>query len=275
MNHVLIDGKHYKLPATWNELSAHQLQRVVTVLHTDSYDQHHQRLRLLCVLLDERLSYVNSFTVVQQLQLTMLVDFLLTSNDLTAQLLPTVRVRGGQGVHVSWKEYHGPREYLRNLTFAEFVFADSYCLHYLATKDRIYLHKMLAVLYRPQRHPYKPKSPGYGGDIREDFNEHLIAERAEKLATLDDDQKLAILTWYRGCRTWMERQYPLVFQAGESQDGRTSDWGRVLRDLSGKQFGTMVETGRTLTLTILAQMQDDNELAERLREQAEATKNKS
>ncbi|WP_460503741.1 hypothetical protein, partial [Hymenobacter agri] len=83
-------------------------------------------------------------------------------------------------------------------------------------------------------------------------------------------EKLAVLTWYRGCRLELERDYPRVFtpdneaKASESTDG----WAHVAREMSGPTFGTLEQTERQLVRDVLAKMEDDARQAEALREQA-------
>ena len=213
------------------------------------------------------------FTAVQILEIRWLTDFVLESAGLTAQLLPAVRVPG-------WRywlrgRFWGPRESLRNVSFAEFIFADAYFVAYAKGQKADFLDLLVAVLYRPQRWPYRPRAAGYGGDRRQAFNEHLVRRRAAVLAQLPRGQKLAVLTWYRGCRQQLETDFPLVFQAAPEADASapaSAGWGQVLRELSGQAFGTLEQTKQQPIRLVLAKMQDDaaraQELARRTKENA-------
>ena len=269
MEEVQINGRPRAVPSTWNELPRQLLLQVVAVLYGPNADVTQLRIRLLAVLLQVPLAtVVVSFTPVQICQIQWLTDFVLEELTLTAQLLPWVRLPGWRG----WlgRRWWGPRESLRNVSFAEFIFADAYFVAYARGQEPAHLNQLVAVLYRPQRRPYRPRAAAYGGDRRENFNEHLVAPRATCFAALDLTEKLAVFTWYRGCRQQLERDFPLVFEAPEETRpaATTSGWGQVLRELSGQAFGTLKETKEQPIRLVLAKLQDDAERAKELARQA-------
>lgn len=274
MHDVQIDGRHRAVAKTWNELTRPQLLGVVSVLYSSNADETQLRIRLLAVLLGVPLAtVVLRFTAVQILEIRWLTDFVLESVGLTAQLLADVWVPGWR--HWLCGRYWGPRESLRNVSFAEFIFADAYFVAYAKGQEPAHLDLLVAVLYRPQRRPYRPRAADYGGDRRQDFNEHLVPPRARALTQLPREQKLAVLTWYRGCRQQLEADFPLVFQAAPEADASapaTAGWGQVLRELSGQAFGTLKETAQQPIRLVLAKMQDDawrtQELARQAKENA-------
>lgn len=260
MHDVRIDGRPRPVEATWNELTRRRLLALVPLLYRRYDNETEQRLHLLAFLLRVPLSFVvATMTPVQFLELRWLTDFLLDAVQLTAQRLPTVR-RG-------LRRYHGPRAGLRNLRFLEFVFADSYFVAYARSGDAQWLDRLLAVLYRPGR----LTGARAAGDRRQPFNENLIEARAARLRRLPLPQKLAVATWYRGCRHGLEQQFKRVFiparqdAAEQAPDG----WAFVLRELSGGAFGPLEQTGQQHLHTVLAKMEDDARRAEQLREQAQ------
>ncbi|GAB3233021.1 hypothetical protein GCM10027346_20670 [Hymenobacter seoulensis] len=258
---IRIAGRHRLAPNSWNTLTRPELLRVVSLLFSPHRNELDLRLRLLCVVLNIRLPFLLSFTDVQLAQLLPLVGFITEGNELTAQLLPSVRV--------PWRRqrYFGPRDSFRNLRFAEFIFADSYFVRYSQDRAPELLNKLLAVLYRPQRRDYRPHDADYAGDRREEFNEHLVEARAKHLARLPDAVKLAIYTWYAGCRDLLQQLYPHVFQPSNQETASAKGWDYVLREMSGGAFGTLAETSQQNTLMVLAKIEDDQEAAERIRQQ--------
>jgi hypothetical protein len=267
---VQLNGRPRAVPATWNELTRPLLLRVVSALYASNADEMQLRIRLLAVLLQVPLAtVVLGFTAVQIIQIKWLTDFVLAELTLTAQLLPWVRLPWRR----DWRRrrYWGPRERFRNLRFLEFTFADAYFGAYAAGHDPAHLDQLVAVLYRPQRRKYRPKAVEYDGDRREAFNPVHVAARARQLQHLPDAEKLAVYTWYRGCRLELEHDYPLVFTpvnedaATQSPDG----WAHVAREMSGGIFGPLAQTEQQLVRDVLARMQDDARRAQELRRQAE------
>ncbi|WP_022821917.1 hypothetical protein [Hymenobacter norwichensis] len=265
MHDVSIGGRHRKVADTWNALPRKQLLEVVRHLYAKHRTETDLRLWLLSVLLDVPLALVIHFTDVQVAQLLWLTDFLLEENSLTEQKLGSVQLP-------AWRDplrrtFYGPREHFRNMSFAEFIFADAYFVRYSQDRSQVaMLDKLVAVLYRPQRRNYDPNSPEFGGDRREDFNEHLLEKRVFMLEALPSTEKLAIYTWYAGCRKALEYAYPDVFTSAHQEQASAKGWDYVLRELSGSTFGTLTETSRQNARLVLAKMQDDQEAAERLRE---------
>jgi hypothetical protein len=270
MHDFSLDGKAKKIAATWDELGLEQLRRLMPILYGAYADARQQRLEALAVVLGVSTPLLLRFTPVQLLEIDWLVDFLFAEQlDFTKQLLPSVRATWGL------RTLYGPADGLANLSFLEFVYADSYFIAYAQRQDTQWLHHLLATLYRPQRRPYRPHAADYAGDRRQNFNPALIDERLSLVARLPQAEQLAILTWYRGCRRALEHRYAAVFtpeneqKASESTDG----WAYVLREMSGQAFGSYEETGRQKAAQILAKMEDDTRLAQRQKQQAERQKN--
>ncbi|WP_210519890.1 hypothetical protein [Hymenobacter terricola] len=276
MHEVFINGRHRKVEATWNDFSRARLLQLVPLLYEPARDVVALQLRLLCFLLGlSPAFFAFRLTPVQMTQLVWMTDFLLSESiGLTAQLLPWVR-RPRTWRRPLPRKWWGPRASLRNLRFGEFVFADGYFVAYATRQDAGALDKLLAVLYRPQRRGYRPHAADYGGDRREEFNEHLVARRAAQLAGLPEAEKLAVLTWYRGCRDELTEHFPLVFTPAEEAGTATTSWGQVLLELSGGAFGPLDDTARQPARTILAKMEADarraKELERRAKEQSRTT----
>lgn len=254
-------GPHQRnLALTWNELTGAQLLDVAKVLGIGYEREASRRDSLLAALLQLPTRDFRQLNVVQRVEMRPLVAFLATPTahpPLTAQLLPVLRL----GKH----RYHGPREAFRNLRFDEFIFADTYYLRYLQTGGAHYLSQLVATLYRPQRAGYDPTAVAYQGDRREDFNEHLVPARAQRLAALPDHYQHAVLLYYQGCRRLLEQRYPYVFSQDNTAKASTGGWQEVLHELAGGVPHLEV-TARAGLANVLREM---NRVLKRAQEQAD------
>lgn len=247
-----------QVPSTWNELRRRQLLDVLAELFSEP--QPDRRLRLLSIITGFRLPLLTGLAPDVLAQLLPLVDFL-TSDDhlLTEQLLPTL---GLPGRHFTERPaiWHGPRGHLRNVLFGEFIFADTFFVLYALHGKQKHLDQFLTVLYRPAQRDARPENPDWTGDVRLPFNEHQLEARTPRVRHVPALEKLAVLTWYRGCRTQLAEEFPDVFTLAEEeappQAGQAPDWSRVLRKLAGGAFGAVEQTARQPLRLVLAEMQD-------------------
>jgi len=269
METLQIGNTTKQVPSTWNEMRRQQLLPILAELYAP--ERPGRRLRLLALLTGFPLPLLGTQPVVVLAQLLPLTDFLFSEEHLlTAQLLPTLRVLGRR-----WRRqstWHGPREYLRNLLFGEFMFADTFFVLYSQHHQVEHLDKFLTVLYRPAQPELDVNHPDWKGDVRVRFNEHQLDARTPRVARVPAIEKLAVLTWYRGCRAQLAQEFPDVFTAAESiqeeEAQQAPDWSRVLRKLSGGAFGTLQQTAEQPLHLILAEMQDAAEDYNRLQNQA-------
>ncbi len=85
-----------------------------------------------------------------------------------------------------WQKYHGPTDQFLNITFGEYLDALRLFLEFSASGDIQLLYLISAILYRPAKkfHFIKKHFNSYDGDIRIEYNPHLIEARAEKFKYL-------------------------------------------------------------------------------------------
>jgi hypothetical protein len=222
-----------RLATTWNELTGTQLLAVVAVRQRSFAQPTLLADALLEILLQLPAHAFARLNVVQRVALRPHTRFLATTAPpLTAQLLPCLTLPHRRFIEQA-QHFYGPREAFRTLRFDEFIFADSYYLRYLQTQDVAQLDLFVAVLYRPERRPYRPEAVDYPGDRRQDFNEHLVPARARQLARLPLATKQAVLLYYQGCRRLLEQRYDYVFRDDNSQQAGQSGWQEVLHELAG------------------------------------------
>ncbi|MGI4871455.1 MAG: hypothetical protein ACRYFX_09790 [Janthinobacterium lividum] len=246
-----------QVPSTWNELRRRQLLQVLAELY--SAPDPAQRLRLLSLLTGFRPLVLTALPMDVLAQLLPLTDWLTSAAHLlTEQLLPTLHLPGR---HVSERPttWHGPLGQFRNLLFGEFIFADTFFVLYCLHRRPEYLDQFLATLYRPARRDASPARADWTGDVRLPFNEHQLEARTPRVAPLPTLEKLAVVTWYRGCRAQLAQEFPDVFVAADqaaTAANQAPDWSRVLRKLSGGAFGTVAQTANQPLRLVLAEMQD-------------------
>ncbi|MBC6988573.1 hypothetical protein [Hymenobacter sp. BT491] len=250
---VEIGRRRRKVAQTWNELTGPQLLQVCQVygLAFDTPGPRYKALLRILFAVPNRV--MNRINVVQFVDLKPLATFLLDptkGRPLTDQLLPRLPTCSWAqlwaGVRSRTPHLYGPRDSFRNLTFAEFIFADTFFLRYLQTNEEAWLNKLVAVLYRPQREDYRPHAASYGGDRREDFNEHLLDARAGYMARVPHYVKLAVLLYYQGCRRELERRYQRVFEGDTNQKAALSGWEAVLHNLADGVHRVEATAGQSL-----------------------------
>ena len=246
------------VPSTWNELGRKRLLKLLPQVLSPIHGPD-RRMRLLSTLTGFSLPLLCALADDVLAQLLPLTNFLEADDQLlTAQLLPTLQVPG-RHVTEPALTWHGPRAHLSNVSFGEFIFADTFFVQYALHGRPAHLDKFLAVLYRPVRRKASPDDDDWNGDLRVAFNEHHLELRTARAARIDDLEKLAVLTWYRGCRTQLAQEFPDVFTAAEEADAgpkKAPQWERVLRKLAGGAFGAVQQTAAQPLRLLLAEMQD-------------------
>jgi hypothetical protein len=175
MHDIKIDGRPKQVPADWNELTRPLLLELLLALYSPADSPTQLRLRVLRVALQLSWDLLLECTDVQLAQLLWLADPFVNEVRLTRQLLPTLQAPG-------LARWWAPRENFCNLRLLEFILADAYFVAFSQDLTRLdYLDQLVGVLYRPERKPYRPHAPDYGGDRREGFNPAHVASRAAGL----------------------------------------------------------------------------------------------
>jgi hypothetical protein len=132
---------------------------------------------------------------------------------LTKNLVPCLVIRG--------ERYWGPADRLFNLSFTEFIHAETNLKLFLKSKEIPFLDRLIAILYRKEAQGYDPGSIDFKGDRREPFNDHLIDERAKRMSRCNHNLKMAVYLFYTGCQEWIRLQFPHVFSQTSKGDDNT------------------------------------------------------
>ncbi|MVM36476.1 hypothetical protein GO730_00440 [Spirosoma sp. HMF3257] len=140
-----------------------------------------------------------------------------------------------------------------NMAFVEFAHPDE------PTPEA--LDRLIAILCRPRRTDWRKfqKSLDWNGDVREEFNEQRMAERAKALATLDIQTKLIILDYFERTNHEFLEQYGELF--GGSREPRYGDgrgWIMLLKNVAKEgHFGDFDKVCKTPAHLLFATLLDD------------------
>lgn len=106
-------------------------------------------------------------------------------------------------IDASNTRFFSPNKKLARMTFAQFIYAESYFVSYQTDKNPTDLHKFVASLYLP---------------IREKFDENLVLQSALTFEKVKPEILQAIVINYVLIKEWLSAVYPMVFQKDEEQD---------------------------------------------------------
>lgn len=169
---------------------------------------------------------------------------LLEENTLAKTLLKQVSIRG--------TVFLGPGDFARNMTFLEFIKADTFYCQYKANPSAQALNNLAATLYRPRRSDVDEKDVSFNGDMRIPFNEYQVAARAKTFRSLSRVDRYVILMQYAGLRAWLQRKYPETLRYNKpGQFG----WAGLIVSLAGPKFGDDDHVANKFIHAILTHME--------------------
>lgn len=201
-------------PAEWNELTAEQLlfvaPRVMLVNKS-----HRLRQELLFYFLDMKGKQLSELNKSQETALFEAVDWLFKPPRLTNNLIPEVEVLR--------LVFRGPEDEMKNISVAQFAFADKYMAMFLKTKDEEYLNLLLGTLYIRKGVRF----------VKED-----IEANAEYLKHLKLDNRLAMLAFFIGCRNKIAEANQDIFKKSNKANRSKTGWLGFFYELAGPKTGT-------------------------------------
>lgn len=176
---------------------------------------------------------------------------------LTKNLLPAIECCG-------WL-FYGPADGLSNLTFDEFINAETYYEAFFDGEPDA-LNKLIAVLYR-QFNGYLPGNVNYRGDSRIAFNDFNIDTDAKTIAHMPDHVKRAILWYYEGCKLHLGELFPYIFRkpstSGKKQVSTFRAFMTVVDDLSSHNPSEHDRIRKTMLYDVLDSLNRRAELQEK------------
>lgn len=121
-----------------------------------------------------------------------------------------------------------PKPRLHGMTFAQFIFAESYFENYQADKKEVDLHKFIASLYLVQNRS---------------FNEEDIIANAMLLNKVKPEILEAVVINYILIKEWLSLAYPMIFESSREDDTEkpqkiknntnNSGWLKILENIIG------------------------------------------
>ncbi len=143
------------------------------------------------------------------------IDFCTGRSELTKQLMPHI-----WALH---RKLYGPSSKIYNLTYNEWVHAESCFNRYLNDNKNVnHLNALCAVLYRPGNGIH-PDSIEFSGDRREEFNDYVYLKRAQWFRWVPMWQKVAIFLFYTGSREALNNAHLNLKENTTIGEDHTSD----------------------------------------------------
>lgn len=165
-------------------------------------------------------------------------------------MLPVIAI----GNRLQW---HGPKDYLYNITVAEFYMLYHAKSNYNIAKDKKYLNEMVAIIYRQ-----------VGADgLREKFNSELVDFRVSCVAqsSLSLTTKKTVLLNFIALMNWFEdhKDLKVLFEKEEesilNQGIKTQsvNWPKIIFSMSGPRLGTVGDVEALPTLYFLKRLAEE------------------
>lgn len=217
MNNVRIITPHKKIdrqiPARWGELSPEQIIFIAPRLLIPRMNIRQAKDEILAHLLNIKRRHLRRLNISQMNGLHQSIDFLYQEIDLICNPLPELRHRRVR--------YQGPGDKLKDMKFGQFMYADTFYLKYMKSRNIVDLNMLMATLY------YKDR-----------FDPTEIELLASRFAGVSQDKKLAVLLYFTGSRLHINRKFPVLFPQAEEGEVKSKKksafgWGGVLVSMVG------------------------------------------
>lgn len=207
MTLIEINKRIYPIPESWNELSQRQLFDLMDCLFVLKHSNEQVVLKMLQIMCNMSHFQFYRARAEEMSEYFYLLEVLLTKKiEFTRQIVP------------QYEGLFGPDDRISNMVMDEFIFSEDYFTKWRQDESDINsLNNLVATLYREPKRKYDfDKNPD--GDPRVPFNQNICSHNANlKISKWGMNAKLAIATWYEGCRMKLVDDNEEVFGgAGEA-----------------------------------------------------------
>jgi hypothetical protein len=230
MNSIILKGKNYTAPATWQQLTRDQFLIWVKIYTRGlKVEQAFLLASILFYKIPKRAFF--KLNAVEHYEISKTLNFLWDQHKLVKWMIPSVQI---------WfKKYYGPDDRLANSTIKEFRFCELYYHLYKKTGDEKLLDLLIATLYR------RPGANDAGNDEREKLTDIKVRKQAGKMNRLSEPVRKAILFNYEGCSSYIRAKYPRIFKPSKSKTEALPDMEELIKTVAGGKFGSFKETENT------------------------------
>ena len=260
-------------PAGWNELNAAQLISISAILNQNLLTSDFRvktvtaflgkknllfaQYAILLRALKKTLSPDKQYAITQKINyldeciygISESLNWIHAGINITKQCIPSV---------FKLRKLYGPATFLADVRFIEYAKAETFYNSFINTKDEVYLDKLIATLYRPQVFAWQVRRLfTYGIERRVKFTDDCTARNVVRIALLKPEIKMAILTWFVGCRNAIVAKYPNVFNQSDDTNGDGFGWAGLITHVSGGKFGDQDKTAYTNLHDILRMLEQE------------------
>lgn len=202
-----------KAPSSWAELTERQFIAISRTINGTEPDFH-----FLFLLTGIRQNLLKKLSPFELFKLSEEIDFVSQAGNSHSAFI-IGKIPG--------TDFISPKSKLARVTFGQFIFTESYSNDWMSTKDEKVLNNFVASLYL---------TPNVV------FNNESIPKRVEKIANSAMDIRKAIAFNYSLVMIWLQKAYPLIFQASSGDpdiaraDGirpNQSGWLKLFESLVG------------------------------------------
>jgi hypothetical protein len=234
------------VPTCWNELSPWQLEQVARLLYSNPDDVYKFRIELLRILLKLKWHHLLMLKGERLIDLFPFVSFIEKDISLTDNKMEAIKFKEGL--------LYGPIGDFSTLTAEEWTEADQAYLDFSQTGSDDALNRFVAILFRERVENITPSHPDWKNDYRIPFHEAHVKPRIELFERVDKFWKLAVILWWKGCRSEWEEVFERVFR--EKAEGPESfGWQETILKLSGAEFGDFEKTQTTHMYKLMLKME--------------------
>lgn len=283
MNRVELNGQVFNTPASYNELTRHQLLRLCRLLIIGTkkvpgklITDEDLMARVLLLLMGIKRGILKHgaktrafLKAPSKAHAYLMHDEAVTGwvfdrANLTAYTIADFKHKG--------VKYYGPHNYLLNIPIEEMVEAMMYFSAYVQSQKKEpkadLLDKMIAVLYRPGRlfYAFEKLTPGFILDRRVKNNPYRFEQRVERFAQLPEELKMAIFLQFEGALSDFAKSFPKSF--GKKGDGADpAGFIKLLMSMSNDIFGNYEQTLKVDSYTFFTKVEQNITQAAKLERQ--------
>ena len=235
MKHITIDNDHLTVPSKWSELTTDQVITLAKLVgQNTSYFNISVRYCLYLLGLKPRLyppivvdgeslyyvkgrnssnKYLLSTTQVHALAQSFDWLYRRTHNPdetVTVGVNPLLTDNPVKDIKIRFTTLRGPEAVLGNITWIEFIFAETFLARYNSTSDPKWLAQFIATLWRPLNK----------GTVVP-FEQGKVERHARRTIRIKPHIALAAIWFYNGCKDFLSKEYPRPFSTaggGKAKD---------------------------------------------------------